>query len=1067
MKKLLLLTSVSFLAAAPFTSAHANSDMTISTAGTSNITAGTAGGTTTYQGNNDTAILNNATLGGALDGGSTLVIIDGTNAGASAGTVTFNDAVTTSTGGAVTLRIRNESVLTTDADITASGTTILGIDLDAFNSVDINSTITTNGGDFDVEGVATFDSTGGTINLGTGNFIQSSTTTTTNLGALTAADIDLDSTNVSLGGTVTTSGTLTADVTTLTQSATINGTGGFTIAGGTATLNQNNSYTGATVIQSGGTLALDNYNAINPSSGVDVQAGGTLELVSDALTQEISGSGEIDLTNASLRSVNDSTSTFSGTLTGTNDLLTEGGGTMIFNSSNAAFAGRIGTLDGTVQLDAANVVGTSGAIFLQNGAHAEINADQNLSYIGSAGTAGTVELNANVTMQLASNVNVNTAFSGTGGLSINTPGGFTLDQTNTYTGDTSIVNGTLTIRNGSALADTNIVNISSDGTLNVQDSETVGQVIGSGEVRLIGTTTLTLGDASDFTSDVDISAFGTNNLIKQGTGTMNFTGSTAGNDLTLTVDGGSFLNNGLYQGNALINVSGTIGGTGTFQDNLTVNGTMAAGNSIGTLTVNGDYIQNGSATMEVEVNDAGQSDLLDVTGTVTLDGSVEFIFEAGAYSGTTDYTFITSGGGVTGTFAGSPTLTASPAGSNLYLTYNTNSVIATLVASGAYEDEASAENQEIAGVIDTARDSSELDEVNAALAPMTTAERNAALSNLAAGAQNANASIAVNSQHNGNMILSQRMQALTSGYTTASLSSPQQQLAALSSGANETGINAGGNMAAAQGAWMQAYGGFGEISGLDYDAAGVMAGYDRQIANDILIGANFGYANTDADGSNNLNFDADTYSVGLYSAYTPEQSVYIRGALGYSFSQTDTVRTVTATSDQASADYDSHAMTAYLESGYTFTETPAFPVDVTPSVSLSYVHLKEDGYTESGSSANLIVDDRETDSLEASLGIKLSKDIDYRSHNFVPEFSVAWSRELMDENTQSTARFAGSPASGSFTTLGNDTKEDRFRVGTGLTYEHDEQSSGFVRYQFSTNEDMDDHVLVAGFRYKW
>jgi len=63
---------------------------------------------------------------------------------------------------------------------------------------------------------------------------------------------------------------------------------------------------------------------------------------------------------------------------------------------------------------------------------------------------------------------------------------------------------------------------------------------------------------------------------------------------------------------------GTLTGTGTLVGNMTNDGTIAPGNSIGTMTINGNYTHHAGAVYEVEVNSAGQSDRLVVSGTTTL-----------------------------------------------------------------------------------------------------------------------------------------------------------------------------------------------------------------------------------------------------------------------------------------------------------------------------------------------------------------------------------------------------------------------------------------------------------------
>ena len=49
-------------------------------------------------------------------------------------------------------------------------------------------------------------------------------------------------------------------------------------------------------------------------------------------------------------------------------------------------------------------------------------------------------------------------------------------------------------------------------------------------------------------------------------------------------------------------------------------GTLAPGNSIGTLNVNGTYTQAAGSTYQVEVNAAGQADRINVTGNATING---------------------------------------------------------------------------------------------------------------------------------------------------------------------------------------------------------------------------------------------------------------------------------------------------------------------------------------------------------------------------------------------------------------------------------------------------------------
>ena len=63
-----------------------------------------------------------------------------------------------------------------------------------------------------------------------------------------------------------------------------------------------------------------------------------------------------------------------------------------------------------------------------------------------------------------------------------------------------------------------------------------------------------------------------------------------------------------------------MGGTGTIGGLVSNGGTLAPGNSIGTLNVSGNFAQLGGV-YQVEANAAGQSDRINVGGTATINGA--------------------------------------------------------------------------------------------------------------------------------------------------------------------------------------------------------------------------------------------------------------------------------------------------------------------------------------------------------------------------------------------------------------------------------------------------------------
>ena len=152
------------------------------------------------------------------------------------------------------------------------------------------------------------------------------------------------------------------------------------------------------------------------------------------------------------------------------------------------------------------------------------------------------------------------------------------------------MNGTLTLGGNDRLAATGALNFGSSfvGTFALAGfNRTVGDLSGNGTVSL-GAGTLTGGAANSTAFGGAMT--GTGNFVKEGTGTLTFTGNKTFNGTT-TINNGTLIVNGTDANSAVtVNAAGTLGGSGTVGA-TDVFGTIAPGNSIGTLTVNGSFTQ--------------------------------------------------------------------------------------------------------------------------------------------------------------------------------------------------------------------------------------------------------------------------------------------------------------------------------------------------------------------------------------------------------------------------------------------------------------------------------------------
>jgi autotransporter-associated beta strand protein len=206
------------------------------------------------------------------------------------------------------------------------------------------------------------------------------------------------------GGALTLSGALSKNGTTLTLAG---GTNGITVEGvisgsnsnsdlvidgGTTTLtNANNSYNGPTFIINGGTLNASVAGALPTStlSAVTINGtGSTLALGANQSIASLSGtSGASVNLNANTLTINGSSSTtYSGGISGTGNLVKNGSGTQTLAGATT-FNGTTTVNSGTLQADVANALANTPQVVLNNGGSFLVTADD------AIGTNTDIELN--------------------------------------------------------------------------------------------------------------------------------------------------------------------------------------------------------------------------------------------------------------------------------------------------------------------------------------------------------------------------------------------------------------------------------------------------------------------------------------------------------------------------------------------------------------------------------------------------------------------------------------------------------------------------------------------------
>ena len=199
----------------------------------------------------------------------------------------------------------------------------------------------------------------------------------------------------------------------------------------------------------------------------------------------------------------------------------------------------------------------------------------------------------------AGTLTISGAISGTGGLTKQGTGTFTLSGVNTYGGATTINAGSLQVQGGNAVPDLSAVTVTAlTSTLTLLADEEIGSLAGNGNVNL-NAFTLTTGGNNSTTFHNNGVISGTGRIVKTGNGIFRLASAN-------TYSGGTTLN----QGTLGFAVSGTGPiGTGT----LVINGGAIAADSnprtVGNaITVNANFA----------VTDVGPPGPLTLTGPVTL-----------------------------------------------------------------------------------------------------------------------------------------------------------------------------------------------------------------------------------------------------------------------------------------------------------------------------------------------------------------------------------------------------------------------------------------------------------------
>jgi outer membrane autotransporter protein len=514
-----------------------------------------------------------------------------------------------------------------------------------------------------------------------------------------------------------------------------------------------------------------------------------------------------------------------------------------------------------------------------------------------------------------------------------------------------------------------------------------------------GTTVIRVGDGTsagaDYTATIAAKLTGSGGLAKADLGKLILTGANTYSGPT-AVRAGTLAVNGSLTSAVTVESGARLGGTGTVGGIIALSGgTVAPGNSIGTLNVAGDVTFAAGSFYEVETNPAGQADKIAATGTATLQGgTVHVLAGSGNYAPSTTYTILTANGGRSGQFAG---VDSNFAFLTPTLSYNATDVILTLTRNAAsFAGIGTTPNQQAAGA---GVESLEWGDPIWDAAVQLDADTARAAFDALSGEIHASAKTALleDSRFVRDAALD-RLRASDAGHRAI---------------------------------WGRAFGSWGHIRGdgnaarLERSTGGLFLGADGAISDTVHLGVLAGYSRTDFDvRARASSGDSDNYHLGAYAGgqWGP---IAVRAGIAHTWHRLDTTRSVAfpRVSDTLRGKYKAGTTQVFGEVGYGIAAGSA---TVEPFANLAYVNLHTDGFTERGGAAALTAKGESVDATFSTLGLRGSSGL---GSNLKATAALGWRHAFGDLIPLSGLALAGSDR---FTVAGLPVARDAATVDAGL-----------------------------------
>lgn len=677
--------------------------------------------------------------------------------------------------------------------------------------------------------------------------------------------------------------------------------------------------------------------------------------------------------------------------------------------------------------------------------------------IGNGGTSGSIMYDVVNNGVLAFNRSDATSFdgaiSGTGAVRV-MGGDVTLTAANSYTGGTIVDGGVLRAGAYGAFVDQTAYTVNG-GTLDLNNfALNMSSLSGTGGDVAIGASSLTV--QQDVDTNFAGSLSGTGSFSKGGRGTLTLSGDSAGFTGETSLGDGTLAVNGKLGGSMDVLATGRLQGTGTVGDTI-VSGTIAPGNSIGTLNVAGNITFNPGSIYEVEVNAAGQGDKIIATGAATISGgTVKVLAGMGDYAPATTYTILTANGGRTGAF---DSVTSNLAFLDPSLSYDANNVYLTMTRNGTSFQNVGFTRNQIAtggGVEGLGFGNPLYDAVLNLSAPQARTAFDQLSGEIHASAK---ASMIEDSRFVRNAV-NDRIRAAFDGVGAAGgMVTTYVDGKPVPVAANTKGVAL----------WGQGFGSWGHMDGdgnaarLNRKTGGFFVGLDTPVFETWRFGAVAGYSNTSFDAKDrHSSGSSDNYHLGLYGG-TNWGNIAFRTGAAYTWHDVSTNRSVSFSSfgNSLKGDYDTRTAQVFGELAYGVNMGAT---RFEPFANLAYVNLHTDGFSERGGAGALTSSSSNTDATFTTLGLRASSTFELNGASLTAKGALGWRHAFGGVTPISTMRFGGGDA---FTVAGVPIARNAAVIEAGLDLALTPNAALGVSYGGQFGSGISDQSVKANFNVKF